>query len=35
MFDLSSLFDGIQAFVSQIFGFYSDILNAIFGGLLG
>lgn len=35
MFDLGSLFEGIQGFLSQIFGFYGDILNLIFGGLLG
>lgn len=35
MFDLSSLFEGIQGFLSQIFGFYAEIINALFGGLLG
>lgn len=35
MFDLGGIFDGVQSFLSQIFGFYTEIIDLIFGGLLG
>ena len=35
MFDLGGIFAGLQSFLSQIFGFYGEILTFLFGGLLG
>ena len=35
MFDLSSIFEGIQSFLSQIFGFYGEILSFLLGPFLG
>ncbi len=35
MFDLGSIFEGIQGFLSQIFGFYGEILSFLLGPLLG
>lgn len=35
MFDLGSIFEGVQSFLSQIFGFYGDILSFLLGPFLG
>ncbi len=35
MFDLGGIFEGLQSWLSQIFGFYGEIFSFLFGGLLG
>ncbi len=35
MFDLGSLFEQLQMFLGDIFGFFGDIVSALLGPLLG